>query len=170
MRNPTTHSSCEDADLWRLSPGGKGSREGNTTAALPSQYAQTPGPGLVAALWRGEGVQGRGWLSTELRECRVPWEPWGARTATFKGPLISMRHRFSRSHNSHKTQSDGCMRKALAGTERLAEGKEYCLLKEFCSDSASAMEMTDPEEGSLTVPVKERQPLDGCGSWTCSQI
>lgn len=31
---------------------------------------------------------------------------------------------------------------------------------------ASDMETTDSEEVSLTVPVKERQTLDGCGSWT----
>lgn len=46
------------------------------------------------------------------------------------------------------------MRKALAGTERLAEDKEYCLLQEFCSDMASDVEITDPEEVRLTAPVK----------------
>lgn len=57
------------------------------------------------------------------------------------------------------------MRKSLAGTERLAKGKECCLLQ-FCSDMVSDMETTDPEEVDLTVPVKERHTLDGCGFWT----
>lgn len=78
-----------------------------------------------------------GWLSTELRECRVPGNLGELRQPPSKGHYYQRDTDFQRSHNSHETQSDGCVRKALAGTERLAEGKEYCLLQEFCSDMAS---------------------------------
>lgn len=97
------------------------------------------------------------WLSTELRELRVPWEPWGTQTAAFKGPLILKGTQIFQ--GAQFTQdTDIFMRKALAYTEKLENDTECCLLKKCCSDMASDVETTDTEN-SLTVTVTEKPTL-----------
>lgn len=77
----------------------------------------------------------------------VPWEPWGAQTAAFKGPLILNRTQlFNRAQFTQDTirylheKDIGLLRK----TDKLQKDTK-CSLHKFCLDMDSDMVQTDTE-------------------------
>lgn len=106
------------------------------------------------------------WLSTELRELRVPWEPWGTQTAAFKGPLILNRTQpFNRAQFTQDTirylheKDIGLLRKA----DKLQKDTK-CSLHKFCLDMDSDMVQTDTES-QFDSYCEEKQTPNHCDSF-----
>lgn len=82
-------------------------------------------------------------------------EPWGAQTVAFKGPLIPTRHRFSKEPQFTRDTIRRLCEKGIGWHREAGRGQRVLSASGvLCSDMASDVEITDPEEVRLTAPVK----------------